>query len=191
MPLLLCRFFTESKSAFVIVAILSALVGIITGNPEYVFIDLVAVGAGTLFLWPRSSKLKSVTDTEKKPSPPASKPMPESPPPIRRKESTSYSELIASCVLLIGFWAALLYFKGPIAKETSRKQTSSAVLPPAQQVPVSSNLNSRSSAPAAAPTPSTSAQGRQSAHVQTTPTVAECLNIPSDQKMQRCLEKAK
>ena len=212
MPILLCRLYTDSKRALVVVAIISALVGALTGNPLFIAIDIAVVALGAYFFWPDSSGRRKAINALSKQPPPTIRPHPAAPAPINTsvpatvpmevaswidlnpsKNGRGYSLLVTSLVILFVGWVALVYFKGPQARE-GRNQTQPApgiqtTIAASPASPIKQSLLPTTVSPV--PNPNKSGPAKRASHLKVAPTVEQCLRIPSDQKMRLCLENAK
>lgn len=185
---------TRSKGAVVVAALIAAAVGFFTGNPTYIFVDLLFVGIATWIAW-------SITNT----------PIYRSPEEIAAAQEKARLERIQEQEAEERFEKALAkFFQGAVVviaiggfflwkslqPSTSQHDANNTagVRPPAQQA-----LSQPTRPEARPPKPKQAKSSRPSKASQRNakkPPAAEkssvekCLLIPNEQMMVRCLERA-
>ena len=192
---------TKSRAAIVCAAIVAAAVGLLTGDPVYIFIDLLCVGAATIFCWKSAEKIDYRTPSE-----------------IRAAEEIAYRRQlkekedaeklkktlneIFQFVIYVCAIGLFIYFKFWQSSPAPTVQTSHAEQQPQPQPqPVISaaraekvnsyvNLTEKSNAVQKSHSKNQTAKQKQKQNAKRHP-IEECLEIPNEQEMTRCLARIK
>lgn len=166
---------TRSKAAIIAAASVAVAVGVLTGNPAYVGVDLVCVGVALLISW-------QIAKT----------PIDRTPEEIERRRlarikaeedqanwDKAFNTFISNA-LIIGAVVLLLAFKFWQPSSPSTAQPQPATQPPTPAVALPARPPSHQLKPATKPDSAPSKPR----------TVTQCLKIADEQAMVRCLKKA-
>jgi len=165
---------TESKVKTAIAALIAAAMGILTGNPAYMVLDVVAVG---LAYW---LAMTMVWDVSKPVRPPKVAAVPAPSPVVNKPDSGSLSTVLVMAVL--GYFAYLYLSTGSSHKPLIQQPPPAMSQPPvAVQRPV---IAPQSASPPALPEP---VKKRAKRPVKSA--LQRCLEIKSEDKMTTCLER--
>jgi hypothetical protein len=174
LPILWVAWKTYSKGWVWLVAIISAIVAIFTGNPAYTIVDLVTI---IVVLWNCLEIIKRRTSKERVP-----------PPQKPHEPQDATGELIWLRLLLVAGALGFIFLNLESSSHTSPQQSKS---PFPTQTPM--QKSARPDSPTQAPP---SIQTTPRAQYLTSPgkerpTIERCLKIVDDLKMAQCLERAK
>lgn len=160
---------TESKFKTTVAALIAAAIGVLTGNPAYMALDIIAV---IVAYWLSMSLLRDET----KP-----KPSPAQPPAVNKIDSDSNSGSTIAVVIGLGFIAYLAFgtsgnHKSPNQSPSTVNARPAAIVQPSYVTPQS------------APPPPPVAVIKQATRSPKSP-LQRCLEIKSEDKMTACLER--
>lgn len=161
---------TESRAKTTIAAVVAAAVGVLTGNPAYMALDLLFVG---VVYWVSMSTLGSGASEKAPPVAPKPEPV------VAKRDSDAGTTWVVLGGL--GFLAYVVFGSGSNHRPASQPQPAE-VAKPAAATPVNSYVPAPSM-----PMPQPTAVTTQPKRPPKSP-LQRCLEIKSDDKMAKCLE---
>jgi hypothetical protein len=175
-PVFVIAVWTESKFALIVAAIVAGIIGVATGNPTYIFADLIGVAIAFAL---GISFINFINDQKPSPAPQIERPAPApAPAPEKKDEDSSWISGIVVFVIV----AAIFY-----NKVTDKPGASP---PPAQVqqqtfVPPKPAQTSRTERPV-----ETRKQGAVNSNSGSSD-LRHCLNLPTDAAIMRCANQGK
>ena len=184
---------THNKGAVIAAAIAAAGLGLLTGNPTYIGVDLLFVGIATFVSWNIASKPVYLTQEEMAVASEKARlvRIAEQEAAVKRDKAVAEffrAALVLGAIALFFFWKFLqpsappanpANAAPPLQAQPVSTQPARAALKPKKTNKVNSAGSSQATQRSAKKTPAA-----------TKPPVEKCLEMPDEQAMVRCLERA-
>lgn len=168
-PVFVIAVWSKSKFALILAAIIAGIIGVATGNPAYIFADLIGVAIAFAL------GISFINDQKSSPAPKIEKPAPA---PEKKVENSSWVSGIVMLVIV----AAIFYDK---VADKPKPSPPSAQVQQQAFVPPKPAQSSRTERPVETRRQSAASGNRGSSDLR------HCLNLPTDAAIMRCANQGK